>query len=147
MLFLYLKLLLKFLYLKLLLKKLLFGTYLKLLLCYSYTLNGYFIILDLIEFSDRFFLFFLLFQIFASMNSSFSSEVYSIDIGVETDSEMEWITPEMLLCENNTPELNTQPSTSSLQLATHANQNYSNSQSHVSSDSQVQFVTHLLFFA
>jgi hypothetical protein len=34
---------------------------------------------------------------FASMNSSFSSELYSIDVSVETDSEMEWITPEMLV--------------------------------------------------
>lgn len=35
-------------------------------------------------------------EMFSSMNSSFSSEVYSIDVGIETDSEMEWITPEML---------------------------------------------------
>ncbi|MFH4977872.1 hypothetical protein AB6A40_004581 [Gnathostoma spinigerum] len=35
-------------------------------------------------------------QLFASMESSFSSDVYSIDIGVETESDMEWITPEML---------------------------------------------------
>lgn len=33
---------------------------------------------------------------FSSMHSSFSSELYSIDLSVETDSEMEWITPEML---------------------------------------------------
>ncbi|VDM44890.1 unnamed protein product [Toxocara canis] len=38
-------------------------------------------------------------EMFASMNSSFSSEVYSIDVGVETDSDMEWITPEMLMYE------------------------------------------------
>ncbi|VDK48229.1 unnamed protein product [Anisakis simplex] len=38
-------------------------------------------------------------QMFTSMDSSFSSEVYSIDVGVETDSDMEWITPEMLMYE------------------------------------------------
>ncbi|EJD74574.1 hypothetical protein LOAG_18123 [Loa loa] len=73
-------------------------------------------------------------EMFASMNSSFSSEVYSIDIGVETDSEMEWITPEMLLYEN--AQLNAQPSTSSVQPPTHTNQNYFDSQAYLSSDSQ-----------
>ncbi|CAD5221945.1 unnamed protein product [Bursaphelenchus xylophilus] len=34
---------------------------------------------------------------FTSMNSSISSELYSIDMSVETDSDMEWITPEMML--------------------------------------------------
>lgn len=36
-------------------------------------------------------------SMFNSMNSSISSELYSIDLSVETDSEMEWITPEMLV--------------------------------------------------
>lgn len=46
----------------------------------------------------------------ASMNSSFSSEVYSVDVGgIETDSEMEWITPEMLHYERKD-----QPSTSAM---------------------------------
>ncbi|VDK89321.1 unnamed protein product [Onchocerca ochengi] len=76
-------------------------------------------------------------EMFASMNSSFSSEVYSIDVGVETDSEMEWITPEMLLYEKNA-QLNAQPSTSSLQLPTHTNQNYFDPQIYVSSDSQCE---------
>uniref|UniRef100_A0A915CN09 adenylate cyclase n=1 Tax=Ditylenchus dipsaci TaxID=166011 RepID=A0A915CN09_9BILA len=35
-------------------------------------------------------------EMFGSMNSSFSSEMYSIDVSVETDSEMEWITPDMI---------------------------------------------------
>ncbi|KAH7731831.1 Protein ACY-3 [Aphelenchoides avenae] len=38
-------------------------------------------------------------EMFASMNSSFSSEMYSIDVSVDdaaTDSDLEWITPEML---------------------------------------------------
>ncbi|CAG9539708.1 unnamed protein product [Cercopithifilaria johnstoni] len=74
-------------------------------------------------------------EMFASMNSSFSSEVYSIDIGVETDSELEWITPEMLLYEKNA-QLNTQPTTSSVQLPIHSNQNYYDSQIYISSDSQ-----------
>ena len=43
------------------------------------------------------------------MNSSFDSEVYSVDVGVETDSEMEWITPEMLHYERRD-----QPSTSAM---------------------------------
>ncbi|VDK51413.1 unnamed protein product [Gongylonema pulchrum] len=68
---------------------------------------------------------------FASMNSSFSSEVYSIDVGVETDSEMEWITPEMLIYEKNA-QLNAQASTSSMQLSTNASQNYTDSQSNYS---------------
>ncbi|CAD5215976.1 unnamed protein product [Bursaphelenchus okinawaensis] len=34
---------------------------------------------------------------FTSMNSSISSELYSIDMSVETDSDMEWITPEMIV--------------------------------------------------
>lgn len=77
------------------------------------------------------------------MNSSFSSEVYSIDVGIETDSEMEWITPEMLLYEKNAQL--TQPSTSSMQLATHTNQNYFDPQAYISSDSQVTRV--FLFFS
>ncbi|KAI6215428.1 hypothetical protein M3Y94_00384200 [Aphelenchoides besseyi] len=36
-------------------------------------------------------------SVFNSMNSSMSSELYSIDLSVETDSEMEWVTPEMLV--------------------------------------------------
>uniref|UniRef100_A0A0R3S6Z3 adenylate cyclase n=1 Tax=Elaeophora elaphi TaxID=1147741 RepID=A0A0R3S6Z3_9BILA len=72
---------------------------------------------------------------FASMNSSFSSEVYSIDVGVETDSEMEWITPEMLLYEKNA-QLNSQPSTSSVQLPIRTDQNCFDSQAYMSSDSQ-----------
>jgi hypothetical protein len=36
-------------------------------------------------------------SMFNSMNSSISSELYSIDLSVETDSEMEWVTPEMLV--------------------------------------------------
>nr|CRZ24569.1 BMA-ACY-3 [Brugia malayi] len=76
-------------------------------------------------------------EMFASMNSSFSSEVYSIDVGVETDSEMEWITPEMLLYEKNAEFANnTQPSTSSVQLSAHVNENYFDSQAYISSDSQ-----------
>ncbi|VDN52065.1 unnamed protein product [Dracunculus medinensis] len=37
---------------------------------------------------------------FASMNSSFTSEAYSLDIGVEVESDMEWITPEMILSDH-----------------------------------------------
>lgn len=37
---------------------------------------------------------------FSSMNSSFSSELYSIDLSVESDSEIEWITPEMIAAQN-----------------------------------------------
>ena len=33
-------------------------------------------------------------EMFSSMNSSISSDVFSIDISVESDSEIEWITPE-----------------------------------------------------
>ncbi|MCP9258934.1 Adenylate/guanylate cyclase catalytic domain protein [Dirofilaria immitis] len=79
-------------------------------------------------------------QMFASMNSSFSSEVYSIDIGVETDSEIEWITPEMLLYEKSA-QLNAQPSTSSMQLPTNANHNYFYPQAYMSSDSQCESMT------
>lgn len=62
---------------------------------------------------------------FTSMNSSFTSEVYSIDVGVETDSDMEWITPEMMVFERNA-RLNSQPSTSSMQIAapSHFNNNF-----------------------
>uniref|UniRef100_A0A1I8AS51 adenylate cyclase n=1 Tax=Steinernema glaseri TaxID=37863 RepID=A0A1I8AS51_9BILA len=36
----------------------------------------------------------------SSMTSSLASGLYSIDVGVETDSEMEWITPDMIAREN-----------------------------------------------
>uniref|UniRef100_A0A158R3X7 adenylate cyclase n=1 Tax=Syphacia muris TaxID=451379 RepID=A0A158R3X7_9BILA len=49
-------------------------------------------------------------EMMTSLNSSFSSEIYSVDVGgVETDSEMEWITPEMLQYERRD-----QPSTSAM---------------------------------
>ncbi|KAE9554247.1 hypothetical protein FO519_002546 [Halicephalobus sp. NKZ332] len=38
-------------------------------------------------------------EMFTSMNSSMSSDMYSIDISVESDSEIEWITPESLMYE------------------------------------------------
>ena len=38
-------------------------------------------------------------EMFTSMNSSMSSDMYSIDISVESDSEIEWITPEALMYE------------------------------------------------
>lgn len=38
---------------------------------------------------------------FSSMNSSFSSEMFSIDVSVESDSEIEWITPEMIAANND----------------------------------------------
>jgi hypothetical protein len=38
-------------------------------------------------------------EMFTSMNSSMSSEMYSIDISVESDSEIEWITPESVIYE------------------------------------------------
>uniref|UniRef100_A0AC34FBQ6 Guanylate cyclase domain-containing protein n=1 Tax=Panagrolaimus sp. ES5 TaxID=591445 RepID=A0AC34FBQ6_9BILA len=38
-------------------------------------------------------------EIFTSMNSSMSSEMYSIDVSVESDSEIEWITPESIIYE------------------------------------------------
>ncbi|VDM97681.1 unnamed protein product [Thelazia callipaeda] len=64
-------------------------------------------------------------EMFASMNSSVCSDVYSIDIGVETDSEMEWITPEMLIYEKNA-QLQEHQSTSSMQVPANI-ENYSNS--------------------
>ncbi|TKR77896.1 hypothetical protein L596_018791 [Steinernema carpocapsae] len=39
-------------------------------------------------------------DMFSSMTSSMASGLYSIDVGVETDTEMEWITPEMIAMEN-----------------------------------------------
>jgi hypothetical protein len=38
-------------------------------------------------------------EMFTSMNSSMSSDMYSIDVSVESDSEIEWITPESILYE------------------------------------------------
>ncbi|KAK0417048.1 hypothetical protein QR680_012806 [Steinernema hermaphroditum] len=38
-------------------------------------------------------------DMFSSMTSSMASGLYSIDVGVETDTEMEWITPEMIALE------------------------------------------------
>lgn len=38
-------------------------------------------------------------EMFTSMNSSMSSDMYSIDVSVESDSEIEWITPEALMYE------------------------------------------------
>uniref|UniRef100_A0A7E4WD33 adenylate cyclase n=1 Tax=Panagrellus redivivus TaxID=6233 RepID=A0A7E4WD33_PANRE len=38
-------------------------------------------------------------EMFTSMNSSMSSDMYSIDVSVESDSEIEWITPEALMHE------------------------------------------------
>jgi class 3 adenylate cyclase len=38
-------------------------------------------------------------EMFTSMNSSMSSDMYSIDVSVESDSEIEWITPESIIYE------------------------------------------------
>lgn len=38
---------------------------------------------------------------FALINSSFSSEINSIDVSIESDSEIEWITPKTIATNNN----------------------------------------------
>uniref|UniRef100_A0AC34QHI1 Adenylate cyclase n=1 Tax=Panagrolaimus sp. JU765 TaxID=591449 RepID=A0AC34QHI1_9BILA len=45
-------------------------------------------------------------EMFTSMNSSMSSEMYSIDVSIESDSEIEWITPESMIYDKMKRETN-----------------------------------------